>query len=167
MGHHVTGACLPSQSASEMHNQEKSPQTFTRLVNFSKNMSAMFDNHFNKLFTCSRCVTCVSCSVHLISMSRCATCAKDYGLFLNLNYPQISEIGKSEVIEKLRNYSRVAYFLLCYPTLLSRSCRGQDGTVRGKIPKHGLLTKNERTKLNLWRREENWRTGCLLNCPYH
>ena len=69
--------------------------------------------------------------------------------FLNLNYPQISEIGKSEVIEKLRNYSRVAYFLLCYPTLLSRSCRGQDGTVRGKIPKHGLLTKNERTKLNL------------------
>ena len=27
---------LPSQSASQKHNQEKSPQTFARLVNFSK-----------------------------------------------------------------------------------------------------------------------------------
>ena len=42
---HVIGVCLPSQSASETHNQEKSPQTFAHPV-----LSAMFDNHAILLF---------------------------------------------------------------------------------------------------------------------
>ena len=47
---HVIGICLPSQSASEKHNQEKSPPVFAHLVNFSKNVSTMFDNHTISLF---------------------------------------------------------------------------------------------------------------------
>ena len=46
---HVIGVCLPSQSAREKHNQEKSPDTFAHLVNFS-NVSAMFDFHTVLLF---------------------------------------------------------------------------------------------------------------------
>ena len=43
---HVIGVFLASQSASQKHNKEKkSPQTFAHLVNFSKNVSATFDNH--------------------------------------------------------------------------------------------------------------------------
>ena len=41
---------LPSQSAYEKHNQEKSPQTFAHLVNFSIGVSAVFDNHTILLF---------------------------------------------------------------------------------------------------------------------
>ena len=36
MMHHVIGVCLPSQSAPEKHNQEKSPQTFAHCFKFSK-----------------------------------------------------------------------------------------------------------------------------------
>ena len=48
---HVIGVCLTSQLASEKHNQEKSPQTFAHLVNLSKQVSAMFDNHTILLFS--------------------------------------------------------------------------------------------------------------------
>ena len=34
-----------SLPVSQMHHQEKSPQTFAHLMNFSKNVSATFDNH--------------------------------------------------------------------------------------------------------------------------
>ena len=47
---HVIGVRLSSQSASEKHNQEKSPQTFAHLVNFSKNVSAIFYNRTILLF---------------------------------------------------------------------------------------------------------------------
>ena len=66
---HVTGVCLPNQSAAEKHNQEKSPHSFAHLVNFSKHVSTMFcyfGYRINKAFACSRCVICVSCSVHFI-----------------------------------------------------------------------------------------------------
>ena len=44
--HHMIGVCLPSQSASGKHNQEqKAHKTFAHLMNFSKQMSAMIDNH--------------------------------------------------------------------------------------------------------------------------
>ena len=40
----------PSQSASEKHNQENRPQTFAHLVDSSKNVSTIFDNHTILLF---------------------------------------------------------------------------------------------------------------------
>ena len=73
---HVTRVCLPGQSAPEKHNEgNKSPQTFAHLVNFSKVclpcfliiQSCYLDCRINKSFACSRCVICISCSVHLIS----------------------------------------------------------------------------------------------------
>ena len=48
--YHVIGVHLLSQSASEKHNREKSPQIFAHLVYFSTNVSAMFDNHTILLF---------------------------------------------------------------------------------------------------------------------
>ena len=47
---HVIRDSLLNQSASRKHNQEKSPQTFANLVNFSKNVSATFNNHTILLF---------------------------------------------------------------------------------------------------------------------
>ena len=55
--------------------KKKSPQTFARFVNFSKMClpcliimkSCYIGCRINKLFTCSHCVICVSCSVHVIS----------------------------------------------------------------------------------------------------
>ena len=44
---HVIEVFLPSQSLWRKHNKEKIPQTFAHLVNFSKNVSAMFDNQTN------------------------------------------------------------------------------------------------------------------------
>ena len=41
----MIGVSLLSQSATEKHNQEKSPQTFAHFENFFTNVSAMFDNH--------------------------------------------------------------------------------------------------------------------------
>ena len=60
----MIGACLPNQSALEKHNQEKSPQTFAHLVNFSRKMClpcliinfccCYFDYRINKpLLLCS------------------------------------------------------------------------------------------------------------------
>ena len=42
--------CLSSQSAPETDSQEKSPQTFAHLVNFSKIVFATLDNHTILLF---------------------------------------------------------------------------------------------------------------------
>ena len=42
---HVIGVCVLSQSASEKHFKKKCPQTFVHLLNFQKNVSAMFDKH--------------------------------------------------------------------------------------------------------------------------
>ena len=69
---HVTGVCLlPSQSASGKHNQEKahiplrtSKMCLSCLIIIQ---SCYFDYRINKPFICSRCVICVSCSVHLNS----------------------------------------------------------------------------------------------------
>ena len=48
--YHVIGVRLFSQSAPEKTDKRKSPQTFAQLVNFSKNVSAMFDNQTILLF---------------------------------------------------------------------------------------------------------------------
>ena len=72
---HVIGVCQPSQSA-----PRKKTHKPLRTVNFS-----------NMCPPCSRCVICVSCSVHVIS-----TYYARKGLWaFYLNYPQSNEIGKS------------------------------------------------------------------------
>ena len=83
--YHVIGVYLPSQSATEKHNQENKAHKPLRTTWISqKNVSAMFDNDTialkqNALFTWSR---------------RIAR-AKDHGLF-NLNYPQVNGVVKSD-----------------------------------------------------------------------
>ena len=54
--------------------RNKIPHTFAHLVNFYKNVchliiiqSCSFDYRIRKLFACSPCVICISCSVHFIS----------------------------------------------------------------------------------------------------
>ena len=71
---HVIGVRLLSQSAPENHNQEKKPTNLCASREFLKTMSRLiiiikcyFDYWVNKPFTCSRCMICVSCSVHVIS----------------------------------------------------------------------------------------------------
>ena len=100
--YHVIKDCLPSQSTSEKHNQEKSQQTFAHPVHFSKICrpcliirikSCYFVFRINKPFTCSRCLTRFVLSA--------STCAKDRNLFIifllfYLNYPQINEAQKSD-----------------------------------------------------------------------
>ena len=46
----------------------------------------------NKHFTCSRCVICVSCSVHVISMYY----ERKVSWAFYLNYPQFNEVRKSD-----------------------------------------------------------------------
>ena len=46
----MIGFCLASQSAPEKRNQGKHPQTFAPFLNFSKNVSPVFDNHTILLF---------------------------------------------------------------------------------------------------------------------
>ena len=74
---HVIGVYLLSQSAPEKQSQEnKEPTNLCALCEFLKKMrlpcliiiqSCYFHNGINKSFACSRCVMCISCSVHLIS----------------------------------------------------------------------------------------------------
>ena len=74
----------------------KSPQTSARLVTFSNSClpcliiirCCYFDYRINKPFTCSCCVICVSCSVHVISTfyERKGSLA-----FFYRNYPQINK----------------------------------------------------------------------------
>ena len=49
---HVIGDRLPAQPISirKAQSRKKSPQTFAHLMNFSNNVSAMFDNHTILLF---------------------------------------------------------------------------------------------------------------------
>ena len=55
--------------------------------------SCYFHYRINKPFACSRCLICVSCSVHVISTYYAR---KGSWAFLYLNYPQINEGGKSD-----------------------------------------------------------------------
>ena len=72
---HVIGACLPSQSASRKHNQEKKPTNLCAPHEFVQKclpcliiiQSCYFNYIINKPFKYSRCTISVSCSVHLIS----------------------------------------------------------------------------------------------------
>ena len=79
--------------------KKKSPQTFAHLVHFLINLSTMSDNHTILLFWVQNKRTCrmfslhvirVSCSVHYLDVLR----AQRIIGFLNLNYPQINEVGK-------------------------------------------------------------------------
>ena len=100
---------MPSQSASNKHNQEKVPQTFATIVNYSKNVSVMFDNHTNSLLRIYneqtlrmfslRDLHFLICSFHLFIssvhfISKYYVRKGSYTCFY-LNYPQINEIGKS------------------------------------------------------------------------
>ena len=85
---HVIGVCLPSQSASAKHNQEKSPHAFAHLV------SAMFDNHTFLLFWLKNKQT-FRFSLHDSRFVCSLDLAVDHRLF-NLNFPQISEVGRSD-----------------------------------------------------------------------
>ena len=80
---------LPSQPISTRKAQsgKKKAQTPLRNARISLKMcrpclvmmqSCYFDYRINKPFACSRCLTCISCSVHVI---RRITCAKDHRLF--------------------------------------------------------------------------------------
>ena len=82
----VIDYCYYSNPASEKHTREnKSPYTctFVHLVTF-------IDNHVqscysDKPFTCTHCVICIPCFVHLISMYSTCMCTKDHlGFFLIL-----------------------------------------------------------------------------------
>ena len=65
--------------------------------------SCYFDHRINEPFTCSRCVICVSCSVHVIS----AYCVRKGSGFFYLNYPRAGSM------------TVVWYFNGSYPLLLS------------------------------------------------
>ena len=97
---------MPSQSATEKHNQEKkSPQTFTHFVN-SSNVSAMFDNHSILLFWMTIEYTNIlhilapwSAFRALFTWSRRTMYYVRKGSWaFYLNYPQINEVGKSDHI---------------------------------------------------------------------
>ena len=73
------GQCFPAQPISKLQSRKWSPQTLAHLVNFSKHglpclmiiKSCYFDCRIIQSFTCSRCVICILCSVHLILMYMC------------------------------------------------------------------------------------------------
>ena len=70
---HVIGVCLLSQSEPEKHNKgKKGPHTFAHLKQMCRPcliiiQSCYFDCRINKPFAYSRCLVCISCSVHVIS----------------------------------------------------------------------------------------------------
>ena len=73
---HVIAIYPLSQPASEKHNQEKIPTNLCTPGEFPPKkclpcliiiQSCYFDYRTNKPFTCSGCVICILCSVHLIS----------------------------------------------------------------------------------------------------
>ena len=93
---HVVGVCLPSQSATRNHNQEKKPTNLCAPRKFIKKMCLprlIIMHRINKPFACSRCLICVSCSVQLISTYY--VCKGSWTFYLY--YPQINEVGKSEL----------------------------------------------------------------------
>ena len=68
---HVIGVCLPSQSGPEKHDQEKKAHKPLRTLCICRLClkSCSFEYYYstNRPFTCSGCLICVSCSVHMIS----------------------------------------------------------------------------------------------------
>ena len=92
---HVIGVCLLSQSEPEKHNKgKKGPHTFAHLKQMCRPcliiiQSCYFDCRINKPFAYSRCLVCISCSVHVISL---ATCAKDHVLFFI--FIQVKEVRR-------------------------------------------------------------------------
>ena len=88
------GVCLPSQSASEKHNQEKSPCTFAHLVNFkTKCVCHVWSSY-----------TLVISNINLSHTLNAWSAFRDLGVlraqrligFFYLNYPQINEVGKTD-----------------------------------------------------------------------
>ena len=72
----MIGICLPSQPTSEKHNQDKKEPTYLSFRTICQKMcppcliiiqSCYFYYGINKPFACSRCMNCVSRSVHVIS----------------------------------------------------------------------------------------------------
>ena len=75
--YHVIGVCCPANQHPESTIKKKRPQTFAHLVQF-----------LQKMFACSRCVICVSCSVDYY--------VRKGSWAFYLNYLQINEVGKSD-----------------------------------------------------------------------
>ena len=100
---HVIGDCLPSQSASEKHNQEnKKPTNPNAPHAFLKQMCRPC---LRKKNNNSHTVAAWFAFRALFSWSPRTTCTKDHGLFY-LNYPQINEVGKSNhIIEGAWSFS--------------------------------------------------------------
>ena len=72
--------------------------------------SCYFDYRINKPFTCSRCVICVSRSVH--SISTYYLCKGPWAFYLN--YPQINGVVKFDHAEKTRSATeRVTCAFVC------------------------------------------------------
>ena len=79
---YMNRVCLPSQSASRKHNQEKKAHKPLHTSWISQKMhqscliiiqSCYSDCRINKPFTRSRCAFCISCAVHSISMYSCTS----------------------------------------------------------------------------------------------
>ena len=90
---HVIRVGLPSQSEPQKHNPEKKAHKPLHTSCISQEMylpcliiiqSCYFDYRIYKPFTCSRCVICVLCSIHLISAY-----AKDHGLFILITHKSL------------------------------------------------------------------------------
>ena len=80
---------FPAQPISLWKAKKKEAHMHT--VNFSKNVSAKFDNHTNL----SHVLAAWSAFLAQFTWSRCTMCTKDHGLFY-LNYPEINEDQKSD-----------------------------------------------------------------------
>ena len=75
--------------------------------------SCYFDYRINKLFTCSRCLICVSCSVQKISTYY----VRKGSWTFYLNYPQINEIRLSHHIVSAKSPYKPSYFQCCFLVL--------------------------------------------------
>ena len=108
---HFIGVCLPANQHSKCTFKKiKSQKPLRTSRTDQTDVSAMFDNHedlviltkyiINKPFTLSSCFICVSYSVHLILTYYVR---KGSWAFLNLNYPQINEVRKSDHVVATRS----------------------------------------------------------------
>ena len=85
--------------------KKKSSHTFAHLVNFSKIVSSMFDNHTILLFwlwnkQTSRMFSLLNLCFVFCSLDLDVLCAQRIIGFFNLNYPQINETWKSAHVEE-------------------------------------------------------------------
>ena len=144
---HVIGVWLASQSASEKHNQEKKPTNLCALGEFLKKMSAMFDDHTISLF--SRVLAAWSAFRALFTWSWLTTRAKDHRLFY-LDYPQISEVGKSDHVVRMWN------------ALPRNKPWGYDGRIGGLYRMLCLGTSSNPIGYN--RTHDNWVTWSTNRC---